>query len=254
MMMTLYLKELRETRWKLIIGLAIAVVTAASLPFAFELVKSSAGIFDDIPMMEGIRKAIEAQASDYRLYLWANWFGKNLPQYLIMLAAIVGGPSLAGERSAGTLQFLLSRPVSRAQVFLAKYAAGAVVIAATVIGGTIATLIATYASDRPVDVLWFLSPIAVQVLGGLCLLSLAMLFSALFDDAVKAGVIAGAAGMVLTTIESVGPLRGRLIFGMMTEGRSLRLGVPNPVPLLILTATAGAVGFLAYQVFRKRDI
>jgi ABC-type transport system involved in multi-copper enzyme maturation permease subunit len=253
-MMALYLKELRETQWKLIVGLAVAAAVAASLPLSFELVKGTVGMFADIPLMEGIRKAIEEQASDYRLYLWANWYGKNLPQHLILFAAIVGGPALAGERSAGTLQFLLSRPVSRAQVFLAKYAAGAGVIAANIVVGTIAALITTYASGRPVDVLWFFVPVIAQTLGGLCLLSLAMLFSALFDDAVKAGVIAGVAGMLLTLVESVGPLRGRLIFGMMAESRSFRLGVPNPLPLFILAAMASVLGFLAYQVFRKRDV
>jgi ABC-type transport system involved in multi-copper enzyme maturation permease subunit len=254
MMMTLFRKELREARWKLIVGVGIAALTGAFLPYGFDILKESTRMIGDIPWMSGIQRQIEAQASDYRLYLWANWYGKNLPQYLLVLVAIVGGASLAGEKSSGTFQFLLSRPVSRKQVFAAKYAAGATVVAATVLGGTLASLTAWSLIGRSVSWTWFLSGVPAQILGGLFLLSLAMILSALLDDALKAGVFAFAVMMVMTIVETVPPARGRLIFGMMAAGRSFSSGLPTPLPLFILAAAAALAGALALNLFCKRDV
>jgi len=254
MMMTLFRKELREVRWKLIVGVGIAVLTGAFLPYGFDIIRGSIQFMGEIPWFSGIQQQLEAQAADYRLYLWANWYGKNLPQYLMVIAAITGGALLAGEKASGTDQFLLSRPVSRKQVFAAKYAAGATVIAATVLAGTLGSLAAWSLIGRSVSWTWFLSGMPAQILGGLFLLSLAMIFSVLVDDALKAGVFSFAVMVVLTILESVPPLRGRLVFGMMAAGRSFSSGLPTPLPLFILAAAAALAGALALNLFCKRDV
>ena len=253
MMMTLFRKELREARWKLIVGVGIAALTGAFLPYGFDILKESTRMIGDIPWMSGIQRQIEAQASDYRLYLWANWYGKNLPQYLLVLVAIVGGASLAGEKSSGTFQFLLTAGFAKAGV-CNQCAAGATVVAATVLGGTLASLTAWSLIGRSVSWTWFLSGVPAQILGGLFLLSLAMILSALLDDALKAGVFAFAVMMVMTIVETVPPARGRLIFGMMAAGRSFSSGLPTPLPLFILAAAAALAGALALNLFCKRDV
>lgn len=256
MMVALFRKELREVRWKLIVGAGIAVLTGVFLPYGFDIIKGSAQLFGEIeiPWMSGFQREVEAQAADYRLYLWANWYGKNLPQYLLVLAAITGGASLAREKASGTFQFLLSKPVLRTQVFAAKYAAGASVIGVTVLGGTVGSLAVWILIGRSVSWTWFLSGVPAQISGGLVLLSLAMLFSALMDDALRAGVFAFAVSMVLTVLELVPRLRGRLIFGMMAAGRSFSSGLPTPLPLFIMAAAAALVGALALSVFCRRDV
>lgn len=254
MIRALYLKELREIRWKLIIMLLITAFVGASLPLMFDMFKKSIQMFTGIPLLGDLQHEMEAQASDFSLYLWANWYSKNLPQILLVLAAISGGPMLAGERASGTFQFLLSRPVSRLQVFVSKYAAGATAVAVTSIGGTIAVLIATKATGWTVDPLWFLAPQFAQILGGFCLLSLALLLSALIDDSVVAGVATVGAGIALLLIDSIAPFRARLVFGMMVESRSFTAGVPNPVSLLVLAVIAGLVGYAALRVFCKKDL
>lgn len=254
MMMVLYLKELREVRRKMIIALLISAFVGASLPPMFDMFKRTIEMIADISWAESLRQQVEAQAADFELYLWSNWYGKNLPQIIFVFAAILAGPMLAGERASRTFQFLLTKPVSRTQVFLSKYAAGATAIAVISIGGTVAALVAADLSGKPVDTLWFLAPQAAQILGGLCFLSLSLLFSALIDDSVTAGVAAVGAGVALMVADSVGPVRGRLIFGMMAESRSFTAGVPNPVPLLVLAAVAAIVGYAALAVFCRRDV
>ncbi|MFY9146247.1 MAG: ABC transporter permease subunit [Bacillota bacterium] len=259
MMKALYFKELLEVRWKLIIVLLITVIVAVPLPFMFDLFKSSVHMFTedlfmDIPMLKIFQQQIEAQASSFNLYLWANWYGKNLPQMILVLAAVIGGPMLAGESASGTFRFLLSKPISRRQVFLAKYAAGATATAVLSVVSTIALLISTKAAGQSVGVLWFLAPQPAQILGGLCLLSIALWLSARIDDSVVAGVVAVGVGIALAIVDSFGPLKGRLIFGLMAESRSLTTGVPNPVSIVILAVVAGLIGYDAFRAFRKKDL
>jgi ABC-2 type transport system permease protein len=54
-------------------------------------------------------------------YLQAELFGLMLPLMLIAYMIAAGSAATAGEREAGTLEFLLSQPVSRRRVVLEKY-------------------------------------------------------------------------------------------------------------------------------------
>lgn len=60
--------------------------------------------------------------------LYAFYFGVIL--ILPVLAATEGGAQLAGDTGTGALRLLLTRPVSRARIFLTKFAVAAVSIAA----------------------------------------------------------------------------------------------------------------------------
>ena len=48
MMVALFRKELREVRWKLIVGAGIAVLTGVFLPYGFDIIKGSAQLFGEI--------------------------------------------------------------------------------------------------------------------------------------------------------------------------------------------------------------
>ena len=56
--------------------------------------------------------------------------GIVLPLFLPVAVAVVAGDSIAGEASAGTLRYLLARPVGRTRLLVAKLAAVIVVHAA----------------------------------------------------------------------------------------------------------------------------
>src|SRR5689334_3943623 len=114
-------KELMETRWKVIIGAIVALVAAAAFAAAYELliglltgpVAQQAGPFQS--QIDALVKG------GYDEYIWTQWFSKTVPQILVILAAIMGAGLIASEVNKGTIFFLLSKPVSRTQVLLTKY-------------------------------------------------------------------------------------------------------------------------------------
>jgi len=61
-----------------------------------------------------------------------------LPLFLPIAVAVIAGDSIAGEAAGGTLRYLLSRPVSRARLLVAKLTAAVVFVltAVVVVAGT----------------------------------------------------------------------------------------------------------------------
>src|SRR6185437_2429314 len=64
-----------------------------------------------------------------------------LPVFLPVAVAVVAGDSIAGEASAGTLRYLLARPVGRTRVLVAKLVA----IVAFTLAAVVAVTVTSYA-------------------------------------------------------------------------------------------------------------
>lgn len=105
-------KEWREQRGVVLAGLALA----ASMPFILMAGSSASARGVDLP---GIAEALPG------LIITLVW---------PLFAAACGASTVAGEIGEGTLGFLLSRPVSRARVWVVKVAAGLSALAAIVAG------------------------------------------------------------------------------------------------------------------------
>ncbi len=55
-------------------------------------------------------------------FLWAMNYSNQLPWLLMALGIALGTASIAGDEEAGTLEYLLSKPVTRTQVAMARFA------------------------------------------------------------------------------------------------------------------------------------
>lgn len=114
-------KELKEIKLVLVVSLAFLVFTAFLIQFTYPLMKELTR--QPIPESPFIPKDLSQQLltlSNYRVYIWSQWFPKNLIQVLVIVALILGASALAGEKSRKTWEFLLARPFSRKEVFLYK--------------------------------------------------------------------------------------------------------------------------------------
>ncbi len=72
--MTLFKKELREFRWKIIIGLVFFIITAASIPLTFNYIKELLHFIPEMPGLEGFDRYL----ANFNIYTWSQWSGKNL--------------------------------------------------------------------------------------------------------------------------------------------------------------------------------
>lgn len=70
----LFWKEMRDARWKIAVALFVSAATGISLPLMFGYL---AGLLESTPLPGWVRFAAELQVAYYPFYLWANWYGKR---------------------------------------------------------------------------------------------------------------------------------------------------------------------------------
>ncbi|MDH4178145.1 MAG: ABC transporter permease [Thermoleophilia bacterium] len=193
-------------------------------------------------------------------YLGSELFSFMVPLLFLIAAVGAGAGAIAGEEERGTLDLLLSVPVSRARVALEKLAAMTLEVA-----GLGAVLFACLAAGAPlVDM-----EVGVGDLAAACVaaVALALVFggiafglgAATGRRALAIGV-AVAAAVVTYVVNGLAPLvpafdaiRELTPFFQYAAGDPLRSGLDVPRVLLLLGAGAvfGAAGLVA---FTRRDV
>lgn len=188
---TVLRKEWRENAWKHALALAVLGVLGFTLPFIFEWFGKM-----QIEFGGALGEVYRRQMGDFTLYMWANWYGKNLFQVLVIYAIAVGMGQVAGEVDRNTAGFLFSKPLSRETVYRSKFAAGAAPMIAVMAAATVLSYLAAQVAGKDLPAL-FLAGIVINAVGLLVIYSLALMFSVLFDDQLKAGVTAFGAALLI---------------------------------------------------------
>ncbi len=112
-------KELKEARLVFVVALIFLVFTAILIQVSYPIMKEiSKQPIPKSPLLPGDLSQQLNLLTDYKYYVWSQWFPKNLLQALLIVALIFGASALAGEKSRKTWEFLLSKPFSRREVFL----------------------------------------------------------------------------------------------------------------------------------------
>ncbi|NLW16988.1 MAG: ABC transporter permease subunit, partial [Firmicutes bacterium] len=116
---TLIAKELRELRWKLLVGFLALLGAALLMILMYEKIQlvlpedtSQLPPFVTPEMLESL--------GDYTAAMWSNFNDKNIPQIGTLLAIVLGIGLLAPEIESGTITLLLTNGVCRKRVFWIK--------------------------------------------------------------------------------------------------------------------------------------
>lgn len=155
----------------------------------------------------------------------------NLVMLIVPLMALTAGAgSLAGERERGTLNYLLSQPVSRVEILLGKYIGLAIALLASLaLGfGISATVIAMRSGSAGAEASSFIRLVALAYLLSLAMLSVGFVISAL---ARKSGVAMAAAlftWLTLVFIGDLGLMGSALAFKMQVQ-QLFHLCLVNPL-------------------------
>lgn len=133
--MALFNKELMDLRWRFLTLLILLLGAAYLVLGHYELFKSMINIQDiqnsmtQAPWLErfykgeDIARQLQELMQNQALYVWSQWFGKNLLQLVLLAVILFGFSSLAREREQGTLSFLMAN-FSRKAIFINKISAG----------------------------------------------------------------------------------------------------------------------------------
>lgn len=181
-------------------------------------------------------------------------FAKNASQIGAALAVILAMGSVSAERDRGTLAFLLSKPVSRAAVLLAKLTALAITITAGVLlAAGLAYLYTTVLFDTPGP--GFAVFCAVTLLGLLVFSSLTFAVSTLTRSTIAAGGVGFILLIVLGAVSAIPNVGQYTPSGMLAVAAgAVRSGAFGPLagPALVQLALVGA-GYLAALVALQRQ-
>ena len=180
-------KEMKQNLWKFIIGTVLLTITAISLPLLYDfLIEMVGNISEDqissfLPDMSYIE--------DHNLYVWSQWHGKNLYQIGTILAIIMGMNAVAGEVNNKTIGFLLTRPVSRREVFITKTISGAIWLTLSLAFSTFVLILLASYEFGGIEIGRLIIATLITLLGLFVLYSFTLLLSVLIDEPIKVGAV-----------------------------------------------------------------
>lgn len=247
-------KELRESAWKLWLGIGLMVLFGGMLGPMFGVLGGvlPPGIIDLLPGW--LRGPLGDMLGDYQLYLWYNWYGKNLYQMMTLFAVIFGAGLVSGEISHRTSGFLHSKPVGRATVLYAKYGVALGVLWAAALAGTVAALAGSAYAGQPVAVLQFLRGLPAGLAGTALVLSVVLVASVSARESMKAAALASVWLLAFSIASIVRPLRPLSLFVRMAGGRSAVTGRVEWVAVLAMLVLAGLLLKVAARLFETKEL
>jgi ABC-2 type transport system permease protein len=258
-----FTKTVRDLRWPTFwVSLGCGVMTAY---FAIQFPTYSK-LFDLNAILDKMGPAVKllgaslGDASTLIGFLHIELFSMILPAAMVAFAAGMASGFTAGEESRGTIDVLLSYPVSRRRVVLEKWLAIALacIVTAVVLWAFALTGAAISASPLPPDRLG--AALVMLVLLGLAFADIALAISAFSGNRGAAiGVtVALMVAMYLidalsSIVDGLGTIRPLSLFRYYMGGDPLRNGL-NLGDAAVLAAVVAVFLAIAVVAFERRDL
>ncbi len=171
----------------LIVFIFMLIMTIAMRPYTSTMMDEISEQFGNLPdflknLIGDPKMLNQLKNDDY--YLLSQWYGKNLGQFLPIIALIIAFPIFARETEKKTIYFFLSR-MKREKLFWSKYITG-LSFTKTLLG--ILTLLGPLGMRIAGYNVHFTKPLLIlvhEIFAMLFLYSLYIMFSIIFNDQVK---------------------------------------------------------------------
>lgn len=249
----LWYKSWLETRWRFLIGLALAICSAVATVLTYpQVLKLLQAVPPHIagPLGERVREAVEL-ARNYHSFIWSNWFRKNLAQYGTLFAALLGTSAPFGQ-GGGTL-FTLSLPISRSRVLGIRAATGLIELFAMVLVPSLMVPLLSPAINESYSVADALIHALCLYIAASVFFAVAFLLSTIFNDPWRPLLIALGIALVLSIPDQILRNARFSIFRVMSAEVFFRRGL-LPWPGLLAAAAISALLFSsAAAVLARRD-
>lgn len=242
-------KEVYAVKFKFFTGFLVLALLAVGIPLLYDI---TVRLAENLPSQEFL-KGQEVFLTDYRLYIWSQWFGKNLYQFGSVMAIIFGAGIISSEVSRKTIQFILARPILREDVFTVKFIVNFAALALVVVASTVVLYITVVATGHKIPVVDMVQNIIMALAGMAVIYSMAVYFSTVFDRTLKSAVITGIIAMVLFVPGFFPGLHYYSVYYHMA-GSDIALGKGFPfIPLIVLIIITAAFYMLGRNRFVKKD-
>lgn len=183
------------------------------------------------------------------------------PIMVVALVVAIAGSSIAGEIESGTVEIILSQPVSRTKIFFGKYLAGVfnLLVFTLVSNFIVIPLALAYGVDYQIK-----SYVLVSILGflfGLAVMSITSLFSAIFSSKGKAYFIPVGILIVMYVLQIIASLKDNLadlkyfsFFHYFDSFKALSEQKIDPHSIWVFLIVVVVMTVAAVIWFNKRDV
>ncbi|WP_448531182.1 ABC transporter permease subunit [Pseudothermotoga sp.] len=237
----------------LLLGLGLFFFVAPLHEFTVEMLNEYVQ-FENMPrfLERFIPKNFIERLSDWSFYIYTQWFGKNLGQFVPILAIIMAFPLFARETENGTMEYLLTRN-SRKKVFWSKTCAATVVLLVQMLVFSLLPGVYSWLASKDFKYEHLTAYTIHTLVGALFWFTLTMLFSVMYDDQVKP-ILTAVGILASTTVVGIfKPLRFMNTYSYILGNRIISTGkmdVTYTVGLLFLTTI---VLIVSYVIFLNKE-
>ena len=190
-MIAIFKQTFKEKKWTILIYITSGILLLWMYIALFPSIQKSIGDLNQYMqnLPQGFLKAFGFDAASFGTfegYIGSEQFTFVWPILLISFMVSFGSAFLSGEIEKGTMEFLLSQPVSRIKIFLGKLFAGILNLVLFVIVSILAVFPLAKIYDISIKSEGFYKLTLLGFVFGLAIFGLAMLFSAIFSEKSKA--------------------------------------------------------------------
>lgn len=266
-MIRLILETMKERKWPVAIYCIVSIFLTLLYIALFPSLQSQTQQLTEVlkSMPENLLKALgssPAQLSNFTLEaLLASKEFSMVFQFLAAILAIsIAGNDIAGEIEKGTIEFLLSQPVSRTKFYFARFVSGIILLIIFAAFSTLIVIPLATAFKVPYDVTVYYKLFWVAILYSTAVYSIAYFFSALFSNkgrvyGISAGIIVFMylAFLISALKDNLDKLKYLSFFhyfspDILFDNRIDKLGVLIFILTILIFTSIGAI------IFSNRDI
>lgn len=189
-------RSIKSKRLQWLIYCAIGLLFMVMYIASFETVQSMAQEYNKVleSMPKGVLAAFNISQSAPTLvgFLATKHFGFVWPLMLLMMMIAFAGFSIAREIETKTMGLILSQPIRRSVLYLARFSAGVIGILIFIVTTELVTLPLGILFGYEVDIPQLLMIAVLGFMFGLAVLALSLFFSAITSNTAKvAGIVGG---------------------------------------------------------------
>ena len=266
-MLTIIIRTLKDRKNSLIIFISAAILFMwmyiALYPAILEqseaLTEAYANFSESMLKLFGDNGTLSFETLERFLAL--EYFSFIWPIMSIFMLVAIAGTGIAGDIENGTAEVLLSRPVSRVQIFMARYLAGIVALIIFTIFSIFAVV--PLASLHGINYIFanYLSVAFLSFLFGWAVFSMAMFFSALFSEKSRVYMFTGGIIIIMYVLNIVSVLQDKLenlqylsFFYYFNYNDALIRNTLDMAGILVFIGVAVVFSVAGVIWFKKRDI
>lgn len=213
---------------------------------------------------EGLKKAFNFDINTMTTiegFLSLEQFSIVWPVMLIFLLVSFAGGSIANEIEKGTIEMLLSQPISRTKLFFSKYLTGIIILILFTLVSVLAAIPLIEAYSISYNINNFYKMLVLGLMFGWAVYSISMFFSSIFSDKGKVYGLAGGLLVLMYVLNIVASLKENLadlkyasFFYYFNPTQAMVYNKIDNYAYLVFIVTGFVFTLLALIFFTERDI